>query len=162
MIGDSDNCNDMRLFTVKYLRVLTIIQVCFSSISLLMSLLVIFLYIFKRSLRTFVFRLILFLAISECLFAISKIMSIYKIFFENPNATNECEELGAGLLDTESDLCRSQFLIAIYSDYSTFFIVLCFSYILNEIMIKMNKEVKKKNRFILAFGFGVPLLLIIP
>jgi hypothetical protein len=131
---------------------LLIIIICFiSCLSLICCLLVIFMFILKRNLRTFVCELLFYMAISELLNSIRKLISLYKLNYHG--------SLHDGLRDQTSIYCHIQRFLGNYSDFCTFIIIVMISYSLNNIMIKMNKNVVNKIKYFRLIIFIVPLII---
>lgn len=165
LIFMENNCKpeSLRLYMIHYLRFLIIIITSLGCLSLISCVSVVILFIMKKNLRTFVFELIFYLSISESIFAISKIISIHKLHIEfNDENQNECKKLSAGLIDRKSPLCLAQGALALYSEFATFFITVTISYALNDIMINMNKEIRKKKKWFVVISFFIPVFFTLP
>jgi hypothetical protein len=118
-----------------YLEYLIIIVSFISVLSFLSCMLIIFMYIMSKKLNTFVMELIFHLAISEICNSISKFLSIYKIY--------NYDSIIDGLKDESSPMCIIQKLLINFSDTCSFILILIFSFCLNYIMAKINKDLKK-------------------
>ena len=106
-----------------------------SSLSFLSCMIVIYLYLTKRNLRTFVMELLFHLSISETFHSVAKLMSIYKLYYQG--------DIKKGLKDSSSVLCVIQRVLGTYSDIATFFLISVISYTLYDLMMKGDKTVKR-------------------
>jgi hypothetical protein len=118
-----------------YLSILIKSIIALAGLSFFCCFCVIVLFITKKHLRTFVCELLFHMAISEIFNSITKMLSFYKLLYSN---------IQEGLNDESNWACYLQRVFGYYSDFSTFIIIIIISYTLNEIMIKMNKDVREK------------------
>jgi hypothetical protein len=112
-----------------------------SSLSFLGCLTIILLFSFRKNLRSFVFSLVFFLAISELLNSIGNILSINKLFTEEKNF-----------------ICELQSWIIIYTDFCSLTWMCIISYTIHDLMINYNQNVASKRKIFIFIGFGTPLI----
>ncbi len=131
-----------------YLEILIIIVSIISVLSFLSCILIVLIYIFSKKLNTFVMELIFHLAISEICNSLSKFLSIYKLFYY--------DDIIDGLKDESSPICIFQKILINFSDTCSFILILIFSFCLNYIMAKMNKDLKKFKTIFRIIIYLVP------
>ncbi len=126
---------------INYLSYLIkIVIVPLSSLSFLCCFGIIILFLTRKRLHTFVGELLFHMAISELFNCIAKMLSLYKLYWKN--------SAKKGLSDQYSTWCVVQRLLGNYSDFSTFLLIILISYTMHDIMLKMQKTVKRHvNKF---------------
>lgn len=117
----------------------------FGSISLISTLLVIIIYCSFKEIRTFTFRMVLYLQISDFLLSISIIM----IAYENFN------------IEVTSQLCQTQAIILNFGVLST----TVWTFLITLIMLQSLKynlhSLKTYEKYYVIFGFSFPFILTI-
>ena len=121
-------------------------NVILSSFSLIGSLTIIFLFIFRKRLRSFVFNLVFYLSISETLNSIGNIMSIHKLYANN---------------NFNSKICDIQAVVINYTDFSSLTWMCIISYTIYDMMINFNQDFSRKKNIFLFIGFGLPFIFTI-
>jgi len=133
----------------NYLELLIKIISVISTFSFLSCLLVVYIFISKKHLRTFILELLFHLAISEMINSVAKFMSIYKLFYNS--------DITEGLKDQSSVFCYIQKILVNFSDDSSFIIIVIISYTLYRMMTEMSKDVKYYIVCFRIFIYFVPL-----
>lgn len=116
-------------------------NIILASLSLLGSLTIIILYSFRKNLRSFVFNLVFYLAISELLNSIGNMLSINKLY------------------QYQSDIiCYIQSGIINYTDFCSLTWMCIISYTIYELMINFNQNVTTNRYRFIIIGFSTPLI----
>jgi uncharacterized SAM-binding protein YcdF (DUF218 family) len=148
---------DDKINMLEFYYILIIIIFILAFISLLVSTVIIAIFILKSKSRTFIFELIFYLAISESIGSITKMLSFYKIFYFI-EGENFYQNLETSLVDEKSKICILQRFLGIYSDFSSFLVVLVISYSLYSMIIKFNKDITKYLPWYRVLIFVFPLI----
>jgi hypothetical protein len=128
--------------------ILIYVIITISFFSFLSCLFVIYLYL-KKKLRTDIMELLFYLAISETFNAITKFLSIEKLFYPS---------LSEGLKDRYSKVCYLQRFLGNYSDFATLLLITLISFCLYDMMIKHKKTYKNHSLLIKLMTFILPSL----
>ena len=132
---------------VEYLGFLIKVMSILSVLSFVSCSLVVFLFLTKQHLQTYLCELLFHMAISEIFNSIAKFMSIYKLYY--------FADVKEGLMDETSTFCVIQRILGNYSDISSFILIVIISYTLHHMMLKMNKNIKD---FMPCFRFCIYLV----
>lgn len=146
-----------KLNVLEYYYWLIIFIFVLASLSFVVSIIMIAIFITKSKSRTFIFELIFYLALAEAFGSISKMFSIYKILMYN-ESDNFYENIEKGLTDESSYMCMIQRIIGMYSDFSSFFISFVISYSLYKLILKSNKEILNYLPWVRVLCFVLPLI----
>lgn len=109
-------------------------------VSILAVLLVFFMYWRKKSLKTFAFRFIVYLQISDGIMAFSMFLMIFDPIYHE-------------------SLCKTQAFLGNYGCLSSFFWTVCISSSIYFSTIGKWKRIEKYERYFLVFSFGVPFVI---
>lgn len=124
-------------------------NIILASLSLIGSILIIILYTCYKQLRSFVFSLVLFLAISEVFNSLANMMSINLLIKEGQSNR------------FDSPVCNLQSIIITYTDICTLTWIIIISHTISHLMVNYNQEVAKRKVIFILLGFGIPLIFTI-
>ena len=132
----------------EYLGILINIIVALSVLSFLSCSLVVFLYLTRQNLKTYLMELLFHMAISEIINSIAKFLSIYKLYY--------FPTVREGLIDETSSFCVIQRILINYSDISSFILIVIVSFTLHHMMLNLNKNM---DQYLPCFRY---LIYIVP
>lgn len=115
------------------------LRLVFNSLSFLGSSFIIISFLKFKKLRKFAFKLICYLSISDMVFSIASFLIVDKA------------EKGA--------FCSFQGFALYYSSLSTVFWTSCIAYSLQKVVLSNNRDIEKKEKWLLVIGFIFPLIL---
>lgn len=128
--------------------ILIYVIIFISLFSFLSCLFVIYLYL-RKNLRTEIMELLFYLSISELCNAITKFLSIHKLFYD---------DLTEGLKEKDSKICYIQRFLGNFSDFATLMLISLISICLYNMMLKNKRTFKEHLLLIKVLLFTCPLL----
>ena len=134
---------------MSYLSGVPLLNIVLSGLSFVGAHFIIFMYIRFEQLRSFAFKLVLYLAISDALLAAGRMLSIFQ-YTKGETFASQAEHPGT--------ICYLQGLIENYAQLASIFWVDVIAGTLYATVVKGIPDVKNKLPHYIAFGYCTPLL----